>query len=299
MSSSLKANAPIFKWLGETVHEETVRKEPVREEPVREEPVREEEIAVGVSTPPENSFLALSCSCCSDKFYLPYPMDTDPNTDPSVMFFMEIVKHNVICNQCSCVLATEQDSDEYIKKQQDKLEQTDSRTDQEAFGHDDFVIALGGQVTDSDVEDSDVEDGCQSSASNQDVFQAVSSTATSPTPKTQQKICEHFATRAGCKFGDNCHNLHIATPGDVPVVRQPMPKRTPVVPQSSANSAGHYRGKPKPPQLCVYYFTKASGCTNPGCTRSHAYRAPEGACWFGPDCLEGHNCQKFCPGHSW
>jgi hypothetical protein len=110
-----------------------------------------------------------------------------------------------------------------------------------------------------------------------------------------------------------------ATPGGVPDVRQPMPTptptptptstptptptstptRTPVVSQPSASSAGHYSGKPKPPQLCVYYFTKASGCTNPGCTRSHAYRAPEGACPDGPNCSRGQYCWFFGPRHSW
>lgn len=103
--------------------------------------------------------------------------------------------------------------------------------------------------------------------------------------------------------GDGAFNAppssFLATPGDVPDVRQPTPTRTPVVPQSSASSAGHYSGKPKPPPLCVYHFTKASGCTNPGCTKSHAYRALEGECLYGPDCSRGQHCWFFGPGHSW
>jgi hypothetical protein len=193
MSSSLKAYAPIFKLQGKPVREEPVREEPVCEEPVREEPVREEpvreepvreetvraetvhaeEIAVDVSTP-KNSCLDLNCSSCGNAFPVQCPrmdMDMDPNTHPWVIFFKNVIKDYVICNQCSCYLAVDLDNDEYNKEQQAVL-----RTADEAEGHDEFVIALGGQVTesdvgDSDVEDSDVEDGCQSSASNQGVPQ--------------------------------------------------------------------------------------------------------------------------------
>lgn len=329
MFSSLKAYAPIFEWREEPVRKEPVREEPVREEPVCEEPVceepvRAEEIAVDVSTP-KNNCLDLNCSSCGNAFHVqcpPMDMDMDPNIHPLGIFFKNLFKDCVICNQCSCYLAVDLDNDEYNKELQAEQKQAVLRTADEAEGHDEFVIALGGQVTESDDEDE-----CQSSASNQGVSQravsypspvpqpsvssagnfggkpiqtpiisqAVSGTATSPTPKTQQKFCEYFGTPSGCRFGDKCRNLHIATPSDVLVVRQPMPTRTPVVPQPSANSAAHSSGKPQQQPLCFYHFTQASGCTKRNCPNSHAYRAPEGMCRHGSNCRKGQHCPFFCP----